>query len=511
MFRSIRWTLQLWHAGILVLALAGFATAMYITAYRTTYAEVDTELEGAARVLAGPPVLGAVPDPAIPLKQAFFNFIRNMPRDCLGQLGSNELAQPYFVVWGADGSVMRDSSPSPDVPYPGNAVIAAARGGAASGDATFRLRDGLREVIMEGSAGSTILVGRSMNREIASLANLRWSLLGAGATVLAIGLLGSWFLSVRVLRPIQTISDTARAISGSDLSRRIDMSRMQSELGSLAQTLNATFDRLEASFDRQVQFVADASHELRTPLSVIYTNNELALNRRRTVEEYRETIETTVRTSRRMKSLVESLLTLARADADALELESDRLDLWQLVEEGIGMLMPIAQTRNVSIQFAGEPVFVSADRGRILQLITNLLGNAIKYNRHGGSVRIVVAKEDAITGEDAVALLKVTDTGAGIALHDQPHVFERFFRADRARSRESGGCGLGLAICQSIAKAHGGSISFSSEPGNGTVFEVRLPLCDLEKSLPMESGSSETKSFPEGSDLCRSTITVQTS
>jgi heavy metal sensor kinase len=390
-------------------------------------------------------------------------WLKSIPQDCLRRLGWDERDQPYFMVWGADRSVIRTSSPAPDAPYPDDRK---------PDGADFRQRNEFREAILSGPDGSTILVGRSIAREEASLASLQWSLLGAGAAVLAIGLLGSWVLSDRVLRPIQTISETARAISASDLSKRIDLREMQSELGSLAETLNATFDRLEAAFHRQVRFVADASHELRTPLSVIHTNSEVALNRQRTPDEYRQIIETSLRTSRRMKSLVESLLILARADADALELKYDRIDLRLAVDESVAMLVPMALHSKVSIQSVGESVCIEADRDRIQQLITNLATNAIKYNREGGSVSIAVGRENGH------ALLKVADTGIGIAPHDQPHVFERFFRADKARSRESGGAGLGLAICQSIADAHGGSISYKSEPGTGTVFMVRLPVGD---------------------------------
>ena len=294
-----------------------------------------------------------------------------------------------------------------------------------------------------------------------------------------------------MLSPIKQISDAARAISGSDLSRRIDLGRMKSELASLAQTLNETFDRLEGAFYRQVQFVADASHELRTPLSIIHTSSEVALNRLRTPDEYREAIETNLRTSRRMKSLVESLLILASADADALELKYDRVDLRQIANESAMMLAPMAMQRNVTFQVAGESVVVSADRNRIGQLITNLFSNAIKYNRQGGSVTISVAEGDT------AALVKVIDTGIGISMEDQPHVFERFFRADKARSRESGGCGLGLAICQSIVLAHGGSISFSSEPGKGTQFTVRLPICRDERPI-----STPVPVSAEGSEPC---------
>jgi heavy metal sensor kinase len=324
-------------------------------------------------------------------------------------------------------------------------------------------------LILPGPFGVRILVGKSLYSEEMTLHHLRWRLLGAGIAVMAIGLCGGWLLSRRATRPIQRISETAKAISASDLSRRITVEETESELGSLAQTLNETFDRLETSFQRQVRFTADASHELRTPLSIIHSHAELALTKERTAEEYKKTIETCLRAAKRTKSLVDALLVLARADAGKLDLKYERFDLKDAVDESLAMVASRAQERNVTLETDLREVEMEADRTRILQLLTNLLANAIQYNRDGGRVVLTVAKEES------EVVLKIADTGVGIVAQDQPHLFERFFRADKARSREAGGSGLGLAICQSIVQAHHGSISFTSRPGEGTTFIVRLP------------------------------------
>jgi len=451
MFKSIRWTLQLWHAGILFLALGIFGTVLYLAAQRSAYTEIDNELAAAARVFAAPQAQST----------AAVTWLKEIPADCLHRIGWDEADQPYFMIWLANGTVLRQSSGDVSIP-PVHAAL--------SEPMAFRQRADLREVIAAGPDGTTILVGRSIRRQLASLADLRWSLLCTGSLVLVVGMLGSIVLARRVLRPIAVISDTARSISASDLSRRIDTGEIKSELGSLAQTLNDTFDRLESAFHHQAQFTADASHELRTPLAVIHASSELALMRTRSPKEYRQTIESSLRAARRMQGLVESLLVLARADAHALELNYTRFDLRAAVDECAALLSPVATTRSIRIKADGAGVELEADRNRILQLMTNLIGNAIQYNRDGGSVTVLVARD-----RDQ-ASLKVVDTGIGIATIDQPRVFERFFRADQARSRESGGCGLGLAICQSIASAHGGDISFSSVPGVGTAFMVRLPI-----------------------------------
>ncbi|HEX4056144.1 MAG TPA: ATP-binding protein [Tepidisphaeraceae bacterium] len=513
MFKSIRWTLQLWHAGILFLALASFGTVLYVAAQRTAYTEVDNELAGAARVFVGPGVqrLGPsspnhferpqlaiasqgsagdsaqlasdVAPPTVEFPhpadagQTIPAWLKEVPQDCLRRLGWDQADQPYFIVWGSDGSVIRQSSQCPAVPRAGVAATLNASSTLHSSPLEFRQRGDLREVLASGPAGSTVLVGRSIRREEASLANLRWSLLGAGAMVMAIGLLGGGALSRRVLHPIHLISEAARSISASDLSRRIDRQETKSELGSLVQTLNDAFDRLESAFHRQAQFTADASHELRTPLSVIHASSELALKKMRTPDEYRQTIESNLRASKRMNSLVESLLVLARADADALELKYSRFDLRQAADDCATLLRPVATKRNVRIEVEGVGIEIAADRDRILQLITNLINNAIQYNREGGGVRVLIVRDHDY------ATLKVVDTGIGIPRQDQARIFERFFRVDPARGRESGGCGLGLAICKSIASAHGGDISFGSVQGVGTAFMVRLPIGNLDDAL----------------------------
>jgi heavy metal sensor kinase len=315
-----------------------------------------------------------------------------------------------------------------------------------------------------------VLVGRSVAPELADLTRLAWQLLSTGLGVLALGLAGGWVLSRRAVRPIEAMSATAAAISADNLSRRIDLADVDSELGRLGQILNAMFARLEAAFERQVRFTADASHELRTPLSVIHSHAELALARPRSAEDYRAALEASLRAAKRMKGLVDGLLTLARADAGRLEMTRGHLDLGELVQESAALLAPLAAAAGVHVSLAAKPVAVTGDAGRLTQVVTNLLTNAIHYNRAGGSVTVTV---ESIEGE---AVLTVADTGRGIPAADREHLFERFYRVDKARSRELGGSGLGLAICKSIVEAHGGAITFTSEVDRGTTFEVRLPL-----------------------------------
>ena len=354
MFNSIRWTLQLWHAGILFLALLSFGAVLYFSAQRTAYTEIDSQLAAAARVFTSAAANTTTPDhsspvqltmagstadsnpahivtdvspsmidlsaqAAQPARHAMPAWLKNVPQDCLRSLGWDPSDQPYFVVWGSDGSVLRQTAQHPAIPHTAFVSL-----GDTAADPQFRNRDDDREIIVTTPDRSTVLLGRSIHREQAGLANLRLSLLCGGSMIMLIGLLGGFALSQRVLRPIRLMSDAARSISGSDLSRRIDPGHIKSELGSLATTLNRTFDRLESAFHQQAQFTADASHELRTPLAVIRAGTELALNRQRSGEEYRDALESNLRASKRMHALVESLLVLARADSDALSLNYGR-------------------------------------------------------------------------------------------------------------------------------------------------------------------------------------------
>jgi heavy metal sensor kinase len=305
-------------------------------------------------------------------------------------------------------------------------------------------------------------------KERAELTRFAWQLGAGGVAVLAVGLAGGWLASARILRPIADISATASAISATNLSERIEVAKVDRELAGLAQVLNATFDGLEAAFDRQARFTADASHELRTPLTVLRTQAQLALSRPRSAEEYRKSIEECLRAAERMTALVEGLLTLARADAGKLDLRHESVDLKQVTADAVSQLRPLADGLTINVSTKLSPAQVQGDPGRLGQVVTNLVANAIRYNRPGGQVRVRLAVGDG------TAVLSVEDGGYGIPDADQPHIFERFYRVSKDRSRLSGGSGLGLAISKSIVEAHGGAITFTSTVDKGTTFEVRL-------------------------------------
>lgn len=229
---------------------------------------------------------------------------------------------------------------------------------------------------------------------------------------------------------------------------------------------------IKASWDKQQQFVADASHELRTPLAVIKSNTELLLRHpEHTIEQESVRVTNVLREAMRMKKLVVTLLTLARADASQLELQKITFNIGEVIADVVEQFTPLAEVKGVQLKFSVDDVSeIEADKERLLQLFAILLDNALKYTSNEGTI-LVNCYQNA-----NFVVIRVEDNGCGIAPEDVPHVFDRFFRGDKARSRESGGAGLGLAIADWIVKQHGGKIQIESEIGWGTKIEVSLPV-----------------------------------
>jgi signal transduction histidine kinase len=293
--------------------------------------------------------------------------------------------------------------------------------------------------------------------------------------LLAADLLVGYWLAGRILRPVQTITRAAREIGATDLHRRLALDRTD-ELGELADTFDQMLVRLEAAFERQRQFTADASHELRTPLTIVGVETERALAQARSPEEYRRALAVIQTESSNMNQLVNDLLTLARLEAGAAPVPRERLDLGDVILEVVERLAPMAHSQGVTLDVADMPALpVLGDRRALAQMLGNLLENGIRHGTaEGPQVRIDAGCRGAAGGQRA--FVRVADNGPGIAPEHLPHVFDRFYRADTARSGR--GSGLGLAIAQQITRAHGGEISVRSSrvAGEGCVFEVTLPL-----------------------------------
>lgn len=488
-FKSIKWRLQIWYGLILVTVLAGFGVTAYQFERSRLFRRVDDEIHRRIGVLAksmhGPPHRGRPEDSPgdFPPPGQFGpgdgppDQERRPPQFTLtpeiaALFDASDPDNFFFIIRQRDG---RNISHSDNVPATGNY------------DAFFNQADhpdnpttkdgppppaGLghnRLFMQELPSGEQILVGASIVPEEHELKLVAARFTAVGGVILVFGLLGGWGFVGRALRPIAQITGTAAGISRGDLSQRINVTEAESELGQLATVLNSTFARLETAFGQQKQFASDAAHELRTPVSVILTQTQLALGRERDAASYKQTLEACQRAAQRMRRLIESLLELARFDAGQESLKRARFDLAHTIADCAELVNPLAAERDVKIITELTPQTVIGDPERLAQVVTNLLTNAIQYNVPEGVVNVKLA------GENGLAVLTIADTGRGIPRSDLPRVFERFYRAEKSRTG-SGNAGLGLAICQAIVAAHGGTIEVFSEEGAGTTFTLRLPI-----------------------------------
>src|SRR5713101_5457464 len=283
---------------------------------------------------------------------------------------------------------------------------------------------------------------------------------------------GGYWMSRRALAPVDQITQTARSISVQNLSSRLVVPQTRDELQRLSETLNSMLERLEAAFKKIVQFTADASHELRTPVAVMRTRAELSLRKARSANEYRDTVAQNHADLERTSYLIEKLMLLARADSGAETLQLIPVNVTEIVREACDQGSALAEAKQVAFreQIPNHPVWIKGDPHALHRLFLILIDNAVKYTPANGRVEV------SLQESDGSAVGEVRDTGIGIGAEDLPSIFERFYRVDKARSRESGGVGLGLSIDRWIAEAHAGTIEVQSSRGHGSVFQVRLPL-----------------------------------
>ena len=320
------------------------------------------------------------------------------------------------------------------------------------------------------------LVQVAMPLESADMARSRFLLILLGLIPLALGGagMGGWFLARRALAPVDAMVDTARSIEAEDLSRRIEAADSTDELGRLAAVLNAMLERLERAFTAVKHFSADAAHELRTPLTILKGELEVALRSPPTPEEYRSVLVSCLEEVDRLSTLVTDLLFLARSDSGNMSIARTPVDLAAVLRDVCAALGALAEATHITFTHdAPTELWTRGSETMLFRLLFNLGENAIKYTPEGGAVTLTLEPHGT------QASLSVRDTGAGIAAKEQPHIFDRFYRADPARSR--GGTGLGLALARSIVLAHGGRISVESRVGHGSCFTVRLPLVSAQQ------------------------------
>lgn len=471
LFHSIRWRVQVWHAVLLLGVILAFCGAIYRLAWTNQLRRADRAIMQAERTLIRSLVEALPPSPLTGKPEPFsparvMEYLRGphpvIPAAAASLFNGTEPGYTYFVFRDVDGRILLRS---PNLPAD---LVGQPLSPEAFNDDWRTLGD-RRETIHRNPEGITSIVGADLTPEREEMKRFVLSLAGTGLAIWALGLLGGWWLAGRAIRPIQKISRTATRIAEGNLAERIGTTVGDSELDQLGRVLDTTFDRLHTAIERQKQFTADASHELKTPVTILLAETQRALKRERSPEEYRAALATCQTAAERMRRLTESLLLLARQEAGA-DAPRERCDLSALLRDTVAHLRPLAAERQLTVEADLRPAVCLGDPAALSILASNLVANALQHHdRAGGIVRV------ACTTTAEGVTLTVVDDGPGIPPAHLPHLFERFYRADAARTGGAGHTGLGLAIARAIVQNHGGTLTAANEPGRGARFTARLP------------------------------------
>jgi two-component system OmpR family sensor kinase len=479
-FDSMRSRLTFWYTGVLAVVLVVFAAAAYAYLARAARERTDQSLADTVHSLA-------------------LNFTAEFEEDQAGDNAAQEVARDFqFVdrqalIFDERGRVVASSAvPAgaskkqawPDAAAFSNSLaglVETARGsGPAYSTVPYR-GDGIRACAARASSqGRTfvVVVAQSLHGQEEELERVRRAFYVAVPVALILASLGGYFLARKSLAPVVAMGERAAHINAANLGERLPAGNERSELGRLARTFNELLARLDVSFEQQRRFMADASHELRTPVAIVCGESEVALSQAaRSPEEYRESLTILHEEGRRLTRIVEDLFTLARADAGQYGLAPVTFYLDETVAECVRAVRSLAARHGVELRHecAGDEMPLRGDEGLVRRMILNLLDNAIKYTTAGGEVGVELAREDS------GYTIRITDTGGGVPEEARPHIFERFYRADKARSRNGGaggGAGLGLSIASWIAEAHGGRVALERSDKSGSTFRISLPSAE---------------------------------
>jgi heavy metal sensor kinase len=473
MFSSVRVRLTLWYTAVLTCVLVTMAFATYFllrqdSAHRTDAAIVEmadsflATVNAEARDATGPDGLKAAIEQAI---------------------SEHKYRETIFVVLDQEGKIVAASSSQLLDEPPGAPVelLQEATGRAKLGVRPFqtvRVRDDVRRSYTRrlsiGKEEYTLLVLQSLHRQREFLQSVIAAFGLAIPLAILLASAGGYFLARRSLSPVVEMSTQAGRIGADNLHQRLAVRNAKDELGHLAASFNNLLDRLDHSFEQQRRFMADASHELRTPVAILCGEADVTLSQpSRSPEDYRASLDILRAEAKRLKHIVEDLFTLARADAGQHPLTLSSFYLDELITECSRSMKTLAAAKQITLTCnSPKELPIQADEALLRRMIVNLLDNAIKYTPPGGSVSV---RCDA---EDSRYVMTVADTGQGIPVELQPRIFERFFRADKVRSRSSsdgGGAGLGLSISEWIVHAHGGKLALTRSDKDGSTFTVNLP------------------------------------
>jgi len=456
--RSLRVRLTLWYTGTLAVLLSLYVGGVFVFLRHSLFAELDRRLHDDFELAEQM------------LERSNDGGIRCRADEHHHEEDSNDAA--WLEVWNPAGQLLyRRAALAGASKNPFFSSLPLERSGYASvlssGNVPVRVLS--RPYVVDGQP-VVIRVARSAARLRDELKTLLL-VLGFGFPIaVGIAACGGYALARRALAPVGKMADRARTITAERLGERLPVITPDDELGHLASVFNETFARIERSFEQLRRFTADASHELRTPLTAIRSVGEVGLREHHNERAYREIIGSMLEEADQLGHLVESLLTLSRADAGQVKLRLERMDLAELAREIVNHLGVLAEEKRqfLSVE-AGAGVYATGDRLVLRQAVINLVDNAIKYSPEGGRVRVLVRNQP--NGPT----LEVIDTGPGIAAEHQEYIFDRFYRVDKARSRELGGTGLGLSIVRWAVEVHSGCVELESEEGKGSLFRIRLP------------------------------------
>ncbi|MBI5853837.1 MAG: heavy metal sensor histidine kinase [Nitrospirae bacterium] len=460
----LRITLTLWYGSALAAVLMSFALVVYAVMAKDLREQVDRQLENSAVVAIRS------------LQQKGFGpFIQF--EDLSDQFPELAVVDKFFQIFSPTGRITIQSPNlrTRDIPLSRTSLESAFKGNTTLESAKFPGESPIRlisvPIVQDGTLVNIVQVGTSLQSVDEALHRLLVVLLLTGPVALGLSLIGGWFLAGRALRPVDQITSAAHRITASDLSQRLSVPTSSDEIGRLATTFNDMIARLEASFRQIRQFSADASHELRTPLTVMKGESELALRRSRSGDEYKAVLESNLEEIDRLSRIVDELLFLPRADLGQVKLERQVVKLDALVTDIQRQASVLGQDQQIHVALGPvDPVEVLGDEWRLRELLLNLVDNAIKYSWPGGTIEL------SLTRQAPMARLTVSDRGIGIPLDSQTRIFDRFFRADNARTHSKKGTGLGLALCKWIVEAHQGRIEVESIPGEYARFTIVLPL-----------------------------------
>jgi len=464
-YKRTDFKITLWYIVTFLVTTSIIFTFMYMRIRHHLIKEIDRFLQDESREFA------------LKISETPMDFneaIKEYERDTLGR----EYYPIYFRVLDENGMIIATSRNFGEIVYPinqeklkgiavGSRYVETVK---VPGRRTpFRIL--ISRLIVDKKFDSVIQIGTRMRSMSKTLGNLSENILTAIPIVLILGTMGGWILARRGLAPIAYITKATQKITATNLGNRLKSRQSNDELDQLIATINEMVSRLEDSFKRMNQLTADVSHELRTPLSAMRGEAELLLSKPRPTGEYRKALVTSIEKLDFLARMIDDLILLSKFDSNEAGLQMIPVKLAQLVTNLWEFFKVLAEQKGITFSVGEiEQAAVAGDRTRLQQLFTNLIDNAIKFTASGGHIDI------SLRNDGRFAKVSISDTGIGIPNAEFKHIFERFYQVDKARGKESGGVGLGLSICQWIAKAHHGKIALESAVGKGSHFVVSLPL-----------------------------------